>query len=404
MDVRCKRHVLILSTLLLALPSVAAAEKFSGFTGRGGKFTRGATLCSPVRGDFDSPKCRTVATPSLAKGVLQTGENALVMVKKTGTSIVVLSKEDGSKLFRWDSGEVLTGIGDVYIDNSGCFVAVEYTLRIGGRTVDRVVVLALKKALNMGDLSGQVPQLGDPTAKPPIGTITKKPDKVVEVVLPKEFVTELKTGVKWAARRKHTKAVTSFKKALTLVPKQPEALYRLARSQYLANDLDSSKMTLKLLAEDKSQQGAKWRVEARYDKAFKALRSDGDFRKSVGITRAVGEKISSYERLVALGGKWEQESLPCEQPQVNLTLLRNKKRRFDLVILSRCQGSKETTRLDGSWLAASQGSLHLKFPNTSSDDEDLVCQLELCSDGSGEDCLRCKPEPDIEFLLRVVRR
>ncbi|MBL4637484.1 MAG: hypothetical protein JKY56_26745 [Kofleriaceae bacterium] len=401
---RCKRHVLILSTLLLALPSVAAAEKFSGFTARGGKFAQGAELCTPVRGDFDTPNCRTAAKPNLAKGILQTGEHALVVVKKTGTALLVLSKEDGSKLFRWDSGEVLTGIGDVYVDNSGCFVAVEYTLRIGGRIVDRVVVIALKKALNMGDLSGQLPRVADPTTTPPVVTTAKKPDKPVVAELPKGFVKELKEGVKWAARRKHSKAIASFQKALTVVPKQPEALYRLARSHYLAKDADSSRKTLKILAEDKSQQGAKWRVEARYDKAFKALRSDGDFRKSVGIDRAVGEKISSYERLVALGGKWEQESLPCEQPQVNLTLLRNKKRRFDLVIRSRCQGSKETTRLDGSWLASTNGGLHLKFPNTSSDDEDLVCQLELCSDGSGEDCLRCKPEPDIEFLLRVVRR
>ena len=83
---------------------------------------------------------------------------------------------------------------------------------------------------------------------------------------------------------------------------------------------------------------------------------------------------------------------------------RNKKRRFDLIIRSKCQGSTETTRLDGAWLQSGDRNLALTFPNTDSADEDLTCKLELCSDDSGENCLRCQLDEDLEFLLRVVRR
>jgi hypothetical protein len=148
----------------------------------------------------------------------------------------------------------------------------------------------------------------------------------------------------------------------------------------------------------------RWRIEARFDKAFKSLRANTRFRKAVGIDRDPSRPLSAYERLVGLGGQWEQASLPCEQPKVSLKLDRSRKRRFDLVIRSRCQGVVETTRLDGRWAGKGSDQLQLIFPNQDAADEGLMCRVELCADSSGEDCLRCRPDQDLEFLLRVVRR
>lgn len=401
-----KQLVIALSSLCLAVPGVALADTFGGFTARGGKFMQSGQVCSPVRGDFDTPKCVAPSgKPAFALGLEQVGDKKLVEVRKKGTKLEVLAMDDGRRLFLWDSGEILTGVGKVYVDSTGCFVAVEYSLRLGGKTVSRSVVIALKKALQVGPQT--MPSTGDP-AQPNLGkpgdtgpTLVSAP---VVVDLPPDFLKAMKSGVKWAARRKHSKAIASFNDALKLVPNQPEALYRLARSQYASKDSVATQKTLLKLSANKGQEGIKWRVEARFDKVFKALRPDPAFRKAVGIDRVPGEKISTYERLVSLGGKWEQEAMNCEQPRVNLSLLRNKKRRFDLVIRSECQGNRETTRLDGSWLASQEGKLQLRFPNTGANDEGLICNVEVCSDASGEDCLRCKPEPDLEFLLRVVRR
>jgi len=205
-------------------------------------------------------------------------------------------------------------------------------------------------------------------------------------------------------RKTYARAAAQFERALAETPEHPEALFYLAKLQYKRKDIPGCLSLLQRLAASKHKAMPRWRVEARFDIDFKPLRGNDVFRKAVGITHPSGEVPSLYERLVAFGGRWEQEGIPCEQAKVNLTLRRDKKQRFDLVIRSKCQGSAETTRLDGNWSPGPRETLSLRLPNVDVAEDLLSCQMEQCTDASGEDCLRCRPDQDTEFLLRVVRR
>jgi hypothetical protein len=378
---------------------VAEAGLFGGFTSEGSYLRGSDQLCKPVSSTLAIPSCEKKTTAQLAaltlhKGEEQSGSNSKVSAKKSASKIKLMDGE-GTLLFTWDSGQVLSGIGSVFLHRKGTWVAIEFTTRFGGRQVEDLVVVRLNNAIGGTAAATPTPTPTPTTPTAPTAPVAKDPPA---------FTKAMKAGAKWSKRRKHAKAITAYEQALKEIPEHPEALYRLARSHMGNKD---KRKTLEVLARiPKSSHGEAriWRVEARFDLVFKSLRADTDFRKAVGIDRGPDDKPTLYERLVAYGGRWEQEPIPCEQPQVNLDLRRNKKRRFDLVIRSKCQGIKETTRLDGSWADKGNAHLGLTFPNTDSADEDLVCKMELCADDTGEDCLRCQLEPDIEFLLRVVRR
>jgi hypothetical protein len=274
---------------------------------------------------------------------------------------------------------------------------VEYGERFGGRSVDALVVVKLAASVK-GVAAAPVGSTAEPSKAPAKAPVPVQPEDSEAI---KKL---LAAGKKWDRRKKHAKAIAEWNKILAESPEHPEALYRRARSHYRNKEQDACLADLERLKAASDVRAIRWKVEARFDKVFAKLRGVPRFRKAVGIDREPGEKVSGYERLIAFGGKWEQEVIPCEQAQVNLNLRRDDKQRFDLVIRSKCQGYRETTRLDGFWRAVGDASLHMTFPNLGADDDGLSCQLEQCTDGSGEDCLRCAPEPDLEFLLRIVRR
>lgn len=393
--------LLVVGLLLLTAPRMAEASLFGGFA-KDGQYRRGTDqLCQAVTQTLGSPTCATRNLRELAQktfdmGSEQTGAGNQIEVKKSGSRLKVLSADGGEVLATWDSGDVIEALAAIRMDKSGRWVAIEYTTRFGGRSVDDLVVLTLRRPAGTSPAPAPAPESKPPAAK------SKTPAPKSKT--PPAFVKALKTGIKWSARRKHKKAIVAFRQALRIVPEHPEALYRLSRSLFSTKDRPAALMTLQRIPRSKHPEATRWRVEARFDRVFKPLRGDAVFRLAVGIDRKPDDPVTTYERLVGLGGHWEQELLACEEPRVNLNLRRNDKSRFDLIIRSNCQGYRETTRLDGRWAAGPKGALRLHFPNTDTDDEDLVCRLELCTDGSGEDCLRCQPEPDIEFLLRVVRR
>jgi tetratricopeptide (TPR) repeat protein len=328
-------------------------------------------------------------------GAKQQGAKQSVTAKKSASKIKLLDAQTDALLFTWDSGQIISNTGSVFLDKSGQWVAVEFTSRLGGREVPDLVVVQLGNALASSQSAAPLP-----TPPVPTTTVPKAPVPAD----PPAFTAAMKLGSKWAKRKKHSKAIAAYGEALAQIPEHPEALYRLARSQMAAKDKAKAVASLARISKSKHANAVQWRVEARFDIIFKPLRGDTDFRKAVGIERGPDDPATLYERLVAFGGQWEQEPIACEQPEVDLDLQRSAKRRFDLVIRSKCQGSTETTRLDGSWQETGDRRLGLTFPNTDSADEDLVCQLERCSDDSGEDCLRCLLDKDIEILLRVVRR
>ena len=400
--IRLPLLVTMCAVMLLAAPQAAQAGLFGGFASDGSYRRGDSQLCQPVSSELGVPSCKSATASQfsalkLKMGDKQQGSKQKVAAKKSASKIKVVDAESDALLFTWSSGQIISAMGDVYLHSSGRFVAVEFTSRLGGRQVEDLVVVKLDKSMGPTSTAAPTPSPTAPTPAP-------KP-KVVVPADPPAFTAAMKLGAKWSKRRKHhAKAISAYKDALAVIPEHPETLYRLARVHMKAKNKKMAVTTLARIPSSTHKRAVEWRVEARFDIIFKSLRGDTDFRSAVGIDRAAGDSITLYEKLVAFGGSWEQERIPCEQPQVNLDLRRDKKRRFDLIIRSKCQGTTETTRLDGSWLQSGDRKLGLSFPNTDSADEDLACKLEMCSDDSGEDCLRCQLDQDIEFLLRVVRR
>ncbi len=381
--------VIALFATILLIPLEASAGLFGGFTKDGCVLRGDSQVCMPVTaskaGTCSTKSANELAKIKLSPGIKQVGKSGLVMAQTQGTKLVVLATENQAQVGLWDGQEVLGKVGDVYLHASKRWVAIEFQSRFAGRLVDDLVVLPISLPV-----ASVAPKKSSVTTAKPVDSPEAR--KAID------------EGKKLARKRRtHPHAQAAFLHALKLVPGHPEALFHLALLHVARKDTAATLQTLEKLAKSDHADMPRWRVEARFDVRFKSLRGDRRFRNAVGITRPAGDTPSLYERLVALGGRWEQETIPCEQPQVNLTLRRDAKQRFNLVIRSKCQGQSETTRLDGTWVAAA-GKLALRFPNMDSDDDKLSCQIERCTDNSGEDCLRCQPEPDLEFLLRIVRR
>jgi len=388
----------LVPVLLLGLSANASAGLFGGFAKDGCYRLGGDQLCTASSPSGAGGVCKTLEPGDLAKrkfslGSKQLGASRRVLARKQGTHIEVLAEGGQAPLVTWDAEEILGGVGDVYLDDSKTWVAVEYTARFAGRVTEKLVVLPVVL----------------PKAVPAAASLSKPPVDVVPAAKKssesKEVRSLLDDAAKWSRRRRtQAKAQKALQEVLQQVPGHPEALYGLALLHMKRKDTAAVLATLGKLAASKHPRQPKWRVEARLDLQFKSLRGDPAFRKAVGIVRSPGETPSLYERLVALGGTWEQESIPCEEPQVNLRLRRDLKQRFDLTILSKCQGMAETTRLDGTWSDDGGTGLALRLPNMNVAADSLSCKIERCTDDVSEDCLRCQPDPKLEFLLRVVRR
>lgn len=338
-----------------------------------------------------------MAQHTFAMGSKQAGSSSVVTAKKKGTFVCAIQASDGASLAAWDTGQIVTGVGSIYLAEDTRWVAIEFQSRFAGRAVEDVVVLQIAAPA----AAPAVPVESVPVEVVPVAPVVK----AVKPLESKEFRALMNKARRFGkSRRSYAKAQAALESALRLEPGNPEAFFELAVLAMKRKDSKDAIAKLAELAASTHSDVPRWRVEARVDVRFKTLRGDEAFRLAVGITRKPGEAISLYERLVAVGGRWEQEAIPCEEPQVNLTLRRDKKQRFDLVIRSKCQGTSETTRLDGTWESSGGANVALSFPNMESDDDKLTCEIELCSDNSGEDCVRCQPDPESEFLLRTVRR
>ncbi len=100
----------------------------------------------------------------------------------------------------------------------------------------------------------------------------------------------------------------------------------------------------------------KLRVEARGDKAFRALLGEPRFRAAVGLDRKAG---SIYERIMGLGGVWEQSLVPCEKPEIVVTFTRDRVVR--LVLRTACEGARERGTYKGTW-AVTPMAIELRLP------------------------------------------
>ncbi len=182
---------------------------------------------------------------------------------------------------------------------------------------------------------------------------------------------------------------------LALDPDHAEARYRTAVAQALGKQAAPALEQLEALARSRRADAPEWLVEARGDKAFKALVGEARFRAAVGLDRKAG---STYERIMGLGGVWEQPLVPCEKPEIVVTFTRDRVVR--MVLRTACEGSRERGTYKGSWVEVA-GKLQLRLPKPGGGHDIAPCTLTADGD---EDRLRCELDDDLELEARPVRR
>jgi len=123
--------------------------------------------------------------------------------------------------------------------------------------------------------------------------------------------------------------------------------------------------------------------------------SDPAFRATVGLDRPA---TTAYERLMGLGGQWEQSVIPCDRPEMKLAVRRD--RTFRLELRSVCSGMRERLSWTGRWSQQDQAvELQLKKPGGGFDSAPCL----LSRDGD-EEVLTCHLDADLAFEARPVRR
>lgn len=380
--------LVVLGSLLLAAP--ASAGVFGGFSADETRYLRGTDqVCAPIPAGArtGAPTCNPAKTEDIArakfrKTTAESGPRARYTATARGTDLTLT--EIGGRTVEWTSLDPIAGVDAVYVSPNEKMIAIELRTRLGGRLVEDVAVFAVAtKTRAQAAASAAASSTVAPTRS-------------------KAATAALKAG--WAAvkKKKWARAQTSFATVLAEAD-DAEARYGVAVALGGAGKSAEAIAGLAELASSKLPDAVVWLVEARSEKIFKKLLTDKGFRRAVGLDPDPNRPPSAYERLVGLGGHWEQSGVSCESARVNLKLAR-KPRTFALSIQSKCQGYKDTMKLAGAWDARGADRASLTFPNPGAKDEVMQCTLSVCSDGSGEDCLACGTGTDLEMNLRLVRR
>ena len=390
-----RRRVAGLSIALAAVPAAAMAGPFGGFSRDGSKYlVAGTRVCAPVSGKVGAPVCEKKGADEIArlgfrKGQAQRGATATVQAQATGTRLVVRTGDGKTVRAEWDSGNPVGSVGAVYLSDDGKLVAIEYDSRVAGRSTQDVVVVVLPGAATKPAPAGATP------SSPSTPSTPSAPDDP-------RAVERVRAGDKQLARKKWKKAEEEYRAALAISSDQAAARYGLAVALAGQSRNADAVGELGALARSSHPQAPRWLVEARLGSHFTRLQGDPGYRRAVGIDPDPARPPTAYERLVGLGGHWEQTGTACQEPTVDLRLDR-KSEKFQLTIKTRCQGDDDTTRLGGTWQAEGSAVLRLAFPNVEGPEEKLECKLAPLSDRSSEDGLSCTLE-DLRFTMRVVRR
>ena len=386
------RHVLAVS-LVAALAGPAGADTFGGFSGVDRPYlVNQDKVCAPlpvVAGAAKgAPSCQkagadVVAKLSIKDPIVQRGDKASFAATAAGRTLTVtgsISARAGDKLVTWEAIDPIGKVVEVYASQYDDRVAVAYTTRRMGKEVTDIV------AFDLGKPSVARPQ-PDPTAvTPPPTTTAPTVDPAVEKAA--------------AAARKVSKgkALAAWRKVLDLDAGNPEAHYRIAAAQLASKASADALATIAKLAGSARPDAIEWLVEARFDPAFAALRSDPQFRNAVGLDR---KAATTYERLMGFGGQWEQTGTSCDQAEVRFAATRDRVVRIR--VITRCQGStmnlpfKGTWRLDGDRVVL---TLPTKGKQVTDADE-AACVFEPAGD---EDALRCSLGRDLGFVVLPARR
>ena len=382
-------RVLLAAGLLAVTAGSAAAETFGGFSGVDRPYlVNSDKVCTPlvVIGGVakGAPSCEKagadiVARLSIKDPIVQRGAKANFAATAASRTLTV-TRKTGDKAVTWDATDPIGKVVEVYASQYDDRVAVAYTVRRMGKEVTDIVAFDLGKP-------SQANPVPDPTAVTPTPTPTATPEDPA--------VTKAVAVARKAAKGK---ALAAWKAVVALDPTNSEAQYQIAVAHAKAKSTADALAALTTLAASSRPDAVEWLVEARFDPAFAPLRADPTFRAKVGLDR---KGATSYERLMGLGGQWEQTGTSCDKPEVRFTATRDRVVRIR--VKSSCSGQvydlpfKGTWRIDGKRVVLTFAT---RGKQVSAADE-AGCVFESAGD---EDSLRCQLDRDIDFVVLPTRR
>jgi len=294
-----------------------------------------------------------------------------------------VSRKAGGTVVTWDAADPVIRIAELYASQYDDRVAVAYAVRRAGKEVTDVV------AFDLGQNQTAVaepPPAADTTAPPPAAAAPPPADPAIAKLI---------ADARAAPR---ARALAAWAAVLAADAACSEALFRTAAAQLAARQPAEALASLQTLAASQRSDAIEWQIEARFDPAFAALRSDPKFRVAVGLDR---KPTSVYERLMGFGGQWEQTGTACDKPEVHFVATRD--RNFKLRVKTSCEGAKFDTPFRGTWRIDGQ-RIVLQLPTqgrkTGATDE-AGCSFETSGD---EDALRCSLGHDIDFIVLPTRR
>ncbi|HEX3758181.1 MAG TPA: hypothetical protein VHW23_05725 [Kofleriaceae bacterium] len=417
------RRTLAVPFVGLALTgALARADTFSGFSGVDRPYlVNQDRVCQPLAVASNAatglPRCDKAAADVIARlsikpPMVQSGAKASFAAQASGRTITV-SRKTGGAIVAWDAPDPVVRIVDAYASQYDDRVAVAYVVRRAGKEVTDVVAFDLGQGQtaiapgpaapgagsgaagagsNAGPTSvtariiqpGQPGQPGPDTAAAPAAEPPPDP-KVAKAIADARAAPRAKTVAAWTA-------------VLAVAPGHAEALFRIAVAQLAAHNTAQALEALQALSTSPHADAVEWRVEARFDPAFAALRADPKFRAAVGLDR---KSATPYERLMGFGGQWEQTGTSCDKPEVRFIATRDRK--FRLRVKTSCEGQIYDTPFQGTWRLDGERVV-LVLPThgraTSAADE-AICGFEPAGD---EDALRCELSHDLDFVVLPTRR
>lgn len=380
------RRTALLASLLVA--ASARADTFGGFSGVDRPYlVNQDRVCTPIAvtggAAAGPPRCEkagadVIAHLSIKPPLVQSGAKASFAAQASGRTLTV-SRKTGGAVVAWDAPDPIVRIVDTYASQYDDRVAVAYVVRRAGKEVTDVVAFDLGKA----------------------GAAVQEPDPAAAIVAPSKpdapLDPKLQKAIADARKAAKGKAQAAWRAVLAIDPAVAEARYRLAVLDAAGKRADDAIAGLAAIAASDRADAIEWLVEARFDPAFAALRSDAKFRAAVGLDR---KGTTSYERLMGFGGQWEQTGTSCDRPEVRFVASRD--RSFKLRVKTTCEGSVFDTPFKGTWrLDGNQVVLQLPNQGKVTTADEATCRFESAGD---EDALRCALGRDLEFVVLPTRR
>lgn len=375
--------------LLASAARLSAADTFGGFSGVDRPYlVNSDKVCAPIAvtsgAATGAPRCDpaaadVIARLSIKRPIPQSGAKASFAATASGRTLTV-TRKTGDVAVVWQAADPIGKIVEVYASQYDDRVAVAFTTRRLGKEVTDIVAFDLGKP----SVAAPTPTPATTSTPPPAPTTVEDPQ-----------TTKLVAAARKAPK---AKALAAWRAVTAHDPAHAEALYRIAAAQAAAKQTSDAVASLGALAASKDPAAIEWQIEARTDPAFAALRADPGFRTAVGLDR---KGASAYERLMGLGGQWEQTGTSCDKPEVRLTATRD--RVIRIRVKSACDGAKFDLPFKGTWrLDGDHVVITLPTHGKAVSDEDEAgCTFETAGD---EDALRCSLGRDIDFVVLPTRR